>query len=232
MFTDLDPGAGVGAAPWAGRDGYDAAPQGDDVVLADSAPVAEAEDVSRVLASRKAAVGGTWLCWRLAKACVVPCQESGQRGVGLLKSGDVGQPQLLVEAVLEGAPEALDTALGLGRASADPGDAELIEDAPDLGRQRLAGELFLECERFLRPGLKDHVAVAVKRERYAALAHHFAQEQEVTLGVLLFAKESVGNVACGVIDRSDESKPGPVWTQPLVAAAGSTLSLPALPKAH
>ena len=105
MFTDLDPGAGVGAAPWAGRDGYDAAPQGDDVVLADSAPVAEAEDVSRVLASRKAAVGGTWLCWRLAKACVVPCQESGQRGVGLLKSGDVGQPQLLVEAVLEGAPE-------------------------------------------------------------------------------------------------------------------------------
>jgi len=119
-----------------------------------------------------------------------------------------------------------------GRASADPGDAELIEDAPDLGRQRLAGELFLECERFLRPGLKDHVAVAVKRERYAALAHHFAQEQEVTLGVLLFAKESVGNVACGVIDRSDESKPGPVWTQPLVAAAGSTLSLPALPKAH
>jgi len=121
--------------------------------------------------------------------------------------------------VLEGAPEALDTALGLGRPSADPGDAELIEDTPDLGRQRFAGELFRECERFLRPGLKDHVAVAVKRERDAALAHHLAQEQEVTLGVLLFAKESVGNVACGVIDRSDESKPGPVWTQPLVAAA-------------
>ena len=67
-------------------------------------------------------VGGARLSGSLTEAGVVPRKEGRKRSVGLLKGGDAGQPQLLVEAVLEGAPEALDASLGLRRASADPGD--------------------------------------------------------------------------------------------------------------
>ena len=83
VLADLDSGAGVGAAPWSGRDRDGPARQSGDVVLAYAAPVAEAEDVRRAFAGGPAPVGGTRLCGRLAEARVVPRKESGERGVGL-----------------------------------------------------------------------------------------------------------------------------------------------------
>lgn len=149
----------------------------------------------------------------------MPRQERGQRGVGPLKRGDIGQPQLLVEAVLEGAPEALDTTLGLGRASADPGDAEFVEDAPDLSGQRFPGELLCQCEGHFRFGLEDLVAVAVKGEGKAASPCYSAQEQKVALGVFLLAEGGERNIAGGVVNPADKSEPGAVGAEPLVTAA-------------
>ncbi len=81
----------------------------------------------------------------------------GKHCIGLFDGCDAVDTKLLVESVLEGAPEAFDSSFGLRRASADPGDAEFVEDASDLGQQRLAGELFFQRRRFLRPGPEDLV---------------------------------------------------------------------------
>jgi len=52
--------------------------------------------------------------------------------------------QLGDEAILQGFPEALDAALGLGRVGADVADAEVAENLAELGRVLGALELFLE----------------------------------------------------------------------------------------
>src|SRR3990172_1030950 len=57
VFTDLDSGAGVGAALRARPDSDGTALERDDVVHADCEPVAKTEDVHGTFASRQAAVG-------------------------------------------------------------------------------------------------------------------------------------------------------------------------------
>jgi len=113
-------------------------------------------------------------------------------------------------------------------ASADPGYAQLVEDTPDLGRQGLAGEFFFQGQWCPRLGLEDPVAVTVEGERDAPPAHHLPQEQEVALGVFLLAEDGVGHVACRVVDRTHESKPGAVWAEPLVTAAVNLQEHPTL----
>ena len=114
MLAHLDPGAGVGATLGTGRDGDDTALQRDDVVLADGTPVAEAEDVAGAFTSRQTAIGRTGFCWRLPEAGVVPGQERGKGGVGLLPSSDAVQTQFLAKTVLEGAPETFERPLAWG----------------------------------------------------------------------------------------------------------------------
>ena len=134
VFTDLDPSTSVRAALWASGDRDGTPLQRHDVIHADGAPVAEAEDVGWAGAGRETPVGGAGCSWRLAEAGVVSGEESGKRGVGLLQGADAAQSQFLIEAVLEGAPKALDPSFRLRGAGADPGDAELVEYPSDLGR--------------------------------------------------------------------------------------------------
>jgi len=112
-------------------------------------PIAKAEDIGRAEAGGKTAVSGAAGSRPLAEASVVPGEESGKCGVGPFKGADVGQSQLLAEAVLKGAPEALDPALGLRRAGADPLDVQLLEDPPDLSWQAATGELFFQSKRLV-----------------------------------------------------------------------------------
>src|SRR5216683_1913048 len=56
---------------------------------------------------------------------VVVSEEGGEKGNGRLEHGDAAQTQLAHEAVLQGLPEALDAALGLGG---------MRGDAPSAGR--------------------------------------------------------------------------------------------------
>jgi len=59
------------------------------------------------------------------EARVEVSEEGGEKGIGRLERGDAAQTQLAHEAVLQGLPEALDAALGLGG---------MRGDAPSAGR--------------------------------------------------------------------------------------------------
>ncbi len=120
---------------------------------------------------------------------------------------------------MKSAPEALHPALGLGRARADPGGAEIVQHASDLGRQGLAGQLFFEGQGLLFLRMKDLMAVAVEGEWDPPLANHLTQEQQIALGVFLLTEDGVGNVPRRVVDRPQKSEPGTVRAEPLVTAA-------------
>ena len=82
----------------------------------------------------------------------------------------------------------------------------------------LTGDLF-HCGPSLSKAFSLATGRSCEGERDAPPPHYLPQEQEVALGVFLLSEDGVGHVACGVINRTHESKPGAVWTEPLVAAA-------------
>jgi hypothetical protein len=59
--------------------------------------------------------------------------EVFQHDVGLVQSGGLREAKFADQAVLAGAPGALDAALGLGRVGGDLLNAELLENASQLG---------------------------------------------------------------------------------------------------
>jgi len=66
-------------------------------------------EVARGGPPRGALVGG-----RLSKPRDEVGQEGGQQGIGVVQAGDGAEAQFADEAILQGAPEAFDAALGLG----------------------------------------------------------------------------------------------------------------------
>jgi hypothetical protein len=64
--------------------------------------------------------------WRVCEAAVVVGTERGQEGVGGLRRGDAAQAQFADEPILQGLPQALDAALGLGGAGGDDADPEAL----------------------------------------------------------------------------------------------------------
>jgi len=80
----------------------------------------------------------------LGEAAVVVHEVGGQERFGGRDGREAVPAQLGDEAILQGFPEALDAALGLGRVGADVADAEVAENLAELGRVLGALELFLE----------------------------------------------------------------------------------------
>ena len=68
----------------------------------------------------------------------------GQEGLGRGHGGDPAEAQLGDEAILQGGPEPFDAALGLGRVGGDVADAEVPQDAAELGGMLRALQFFLE----------------------------------------------------------------------------------------
>lgn len=75
--------------------------------------------------ARGRALGAPGVSGGPREARVEVSEEGGQKGIGRLERGDAAQTQLAHEAVLQGLPEALDAALGLGG---------MRGDAPSAGR--------------------------------------------------------------------------------------------------
>ena len=90
---------------------------------------------------RQAAMGSAG---RLGEAAVVVGEIGRQVGLGRGHGRDPVEAQLGDEAILEGGPEALDAALGLGGMGADVADAEVAEDLAELGGMLSTLELLLE----------------------------------------------------------------------------------------
>ena len=135
--------------------------EGDDVVGADHALVAEAEAAVEIEARGQGAEVALGLTSGDGKALVVIGAEAGEDLVGGVEIASLSEAEFADQAVLAGAPGALDAALGLGRVSGNLLDAEFLQSAAELGGRLLAGELFGQGPVGI-VALKDAVAVAVE----------------------------------------------------------------------
>ena len=86
----------------------------DDVVGANDALIAEAKAPSQIKTAGQGAKIARGLGGRAGKALIELGAEASQHSVGLFQSFYIGQTEFADQAVLEGAPSALDAALGLG----------------------------------------------------------------------------------------------------------------------
>src|SRR5271157_835450 len=145
--------------------------QGDDVVGADHALIAQAEAASEIEAARQRAEVAGGVGGGMGKALVVVGAEAIKHGVGLLQGGGVGEAKFADQAILASAPGTLDAALGLRRVGGNLLNAEFLESASELGGRLFAGELFGEGPVSI-VALKDAVAVAVEAERNAVRGDH------------------------------------------------------------
>jgi hypothetical protein len=213
--VDLDASPGEAEALRLGRDLETATVPLDDVVVADRAFVEEAADAVEVLGS--GAPGLFRLTRRAAEAPVVIGQEAAEDLVGGMEINGASQAKFAGKAILKGAPQALDAALGLWAAGGDIGDAELIEGAAELGGLAASGELF-----FNRPVIvvadKDAVAVAVEAEGDAVAAQQAAEQAKVAMGV--FGGEELGHedFAGGVVEEAEQGKLRAAVFEPVVEA--------------
>ncbi len=125
-----------------------------------------------------------------------------------VQSGGAGETKFADQAVLTGAPGALDAALGLGRVGGDLLDAEFVEGASQLGGRLFSGELFGQGPVGI-VALEDAVAVAVEAERDAVGGDHGVQGAEIADGIFGFELEVSGqDLAGGVVLKADESELG------------------------
>lgn len=100
-----------------------------DVIVADHAGVNEAADTVQVRGGRAPGCGG--LPRTTGEAAIVVGDKAGEHGIGGVQIAGLGQTEFAAEAVLQHAPEALDATFGLGAASGDEVDAELLQSAPN-----------------------------------------------------------------------------------------------------
>ncbi len=126
-----------------GRQLDPAGPEADGVVASDLARVAAAEDEGEI--ARGDAPGGRRVARGPREAGVQVSEEFGQKGIGPLGGGDVAQAQFAAQAILQGAPEAFDAAVGFGRAGREVADTEIVQDAAEVGGVLGAPELFGEA---------------------------------------------------------------------------------------
>ncbi len=134
------------------------------MVVAHSAPVLEAEDGLRIEPRGPGAIGGGGIRGGLGEARIVASQEAVEEGIRPRAVDDAGEAQFCAQAVLEGAKQPLDAALGLRTLGRDPLDAQFFKGSRDLCGGGGAGQLLLEGELFHLPPMEDAVAIAVHRD--------------------------------------------------------------------
>src|SRR5208282_2366869 len=207
--------SGVAAMAGQGRQWDGMSAQGDDVVGADHALVMQAQATGQIEATRQAAEVARGLGGGAGKALVVVGAEALEHGVGLLQGGGAGEAKFADQAVLAGAPGALDTALGLGRVGGDLLDAEVVESPSELGGRLFSGELFGQGPVGI-VALEDAVAVAVEAERDAVSGDHAAESAEIAESIFGFALEVSGqDLAGGVILEAEEGELGAAALEPV-----------------
>jgi hypothetical protein len=108
--------------------------EADDIVAADDTLGLGGEELIEVHRVAQRDEGAGRIGRRAGELGVVVGKELlAQVGIGGLEGGDPREPELVDQAALEGAVEALDPAAGLGRIARDVVDAEAGQDAADDG---------------------------------------------------------------------------------------------------
>jgi hypothetical protein len=121
------------------------------------------------------------------------------------------------QAVLQGAEEPLDAALGLRAVRGDPFDAQLVQRAAELGPRGLTVQLLLPLHR--TGSDKQAVFVGVQSQGPAVALQPAAQRAQVLFAGILLGKTGP-DAAGGVIDQGDQLQARSAIFQP---AEGGTV---------
>src|SRR5271165_4340505 len=218
MVGEIHGVPGVAAFGRQGGKGDGVGAEGDDVVGADHALVAEAEAAGEIEARGQGAEVALSLAGGDGEALVVVGAEAGEDLVGGVEIAGLGEAKFADQAVLAGAPGALDAAFSLGRVGGDLLDAEFLESPAQLGGALFPGELFGYGPMGI-VALEDAVAVAVDTEGHAVSGDHGVHRAHIAEGIFGFElKVSGEDLAGGVILKADEGELGAAAFQPVVAA--------------
>ena len=150
--------------------------EGDGVIELDGAPVLEAEDGVGLELRGPGAIGHGGQGRRFGKPGVVAGTKPTEEAVGGFRGANLGEAELRDEAILHGAEEALDAALGLGARRGDPFNAQLVQDAADLRERALAAELLGDALGRARIAVEDPMAIGIGREREPAARGHLLED--------------------------------------------------------
>ena len=177
-----------------------------DMVGADHALVAKAEAAIEIEARGQGAEVALSLASGDGETLVVVGAEAGEDLVGGVEIAGLGEAEFADQAVLAGAPGALDAAFGLGRVGGDLLDAEFFQGAAQLGGALFAGELFGHGPVGI-VALEDAVAVAVEAERHAVSGDHGVRCAHIAESVFGFELKMSGeDLAGGVILKRGRRK--------------------------
>src|SRR6202162_4871615 len=198
-FHELNSGPSEAEAVWLGRDLETASVPLHDIVVADAALVMEAADAVQIFGS--GTPSSSRLARRATEAAVVVGQETTKDLVAGVQIVRTGQAEFAGEAILKGAPEAFDAALGLGTVGGDVGDAELLQGATKLCGFAAAGELFID-----RPVIvvanEDAVAIAIETEGYAEAAQQAVEQAEIAARVFGGKEFGDQDFTSGVVEET------------------------------
>ena len=131
------------------------------MIGADHALVAETEAACEIETRGQSAEVALGLTSRDSEALVIVGAEAGEDVVGGVEIAGLGEAEFADQAVLAGAPGALDAAFGLGGVGGDLLNAEFFEGATQLGGRLFSSELFGHGPVGI-VALEDTVAVAVR----------------------------------------------------------------------
>jgi len=155
---------------------------------------------------------------RDGEALIVVGAEAGEDSVGGVEIASLSEAEFADQAVLAGAPGALDAALGWGRVGGDLLDAEFFQSATQMGGALLSGELFGESQVGIIT-LKDAVAITVQAKGDARRVDHGAQSAKIAESVFGFElKVRREDLAGGVILKADEGELRAAALGPIVTA--------------
>ena len=219
LMGELDGFAGIatGTGQRGQSDGVSA--EGDGVVGGDDALVMKAEATIEIEAARQAAEVAGGLGRRTGEAPIVVGAEAVEHGVGLGQGGGLSETKFADQAILTGAPDALDAALGLRGMGGDLLDAELLESASELSGSLLAGELFGDCPVGIVT-LEDAVAIAIETERDTVRGDHGVQSAEIAEGILGFELEMGGqDLTGGIVLKADQGEGGAAAFEPVMTTS-------------
>src|SRR5260370_18774779 len=145
-------------------------------------------------------------------------EEFGQKSVGDLQRADAAQPQFAREPILQGAPEALDAAFGLGRAGLEIADAEIGEHAAEVGGILVALQLLREAPVGVVAD-ENIDPIAIDAQGQAVLGQQLLEDDGVPVQVLGEAEVQGRHGAGGVIDRAQQGHRGAAPLEPIKGTA-------------
>src|SRR5713226_7424935 len=187
-----------------------------DVVVADDALMHEAADAVETFRSRTPS--GCVFARLPGEAAVVVGDEFAQHSVGGVDVGCLGKTQFAGEAILQHAPETLDTAFGLRAVGGDEGDAQLLQCAAELRRLAFSSELF-----FHRPAVviadEDAAVIPVKSQRHTVAAQQLAKQAEIAESGFRREELRGQDFTSGVVLHAQSGEPRAAAFEPVMRAA-------------